>query len=510
MNFRSFACALLASHAMAAVEADRVVALPGQTTFDTYAVYSGYLDIADTTNSLHYMFVESQATPGTDPLIIWFNGGPGCSSMLGWAQEHGPWIMENGTDYFIENPYSWNLRANMLYIESPAGVGFSYCGSTEDCTFNDETAADQNLLAVLKWFELYPEFGGNDLYISGESYAGIYVPYLSKRIYDFNQANKDDQTVFKPNLIGFAVGNGCTNWTYDCNPAYVDMGFWHSLYSQELRSKMLAANCDYGGLGMPNMTPLCEAYFAQFFALTSKVNIYNIYGICWGTSINPAEGKISEQTGQMIEPQSIRDYVRWAGPSKEVRDKYDLDTDGGDLPPCTFGTPLMSYFDQQDVRDALHIRSDIGAWVMCTGPPNFMYTELPQGSQFVYEELHGKIRMMHYSGDVDGAVPTDGTQAWIDNLNWDIDQAWSKWTYENTSIPTNATVPYSNQTAGYSTVYVDDFTFITIHGAGHMVPEDKPLQAIQFLYNWIDKVDLSTPLNITFNTAKRAADAILQ
>jgi len=49
---------------------------------------------------LHYMFVESQNDPATDPLIIWFNGGPGCCSMIGWAQEHGPWVMKNGTDYF--------------------------------------------------------------------------------------------------------------------------------------------------------------------------------------------------------------------------------------------------------------------------------------------------------------------------------------------------------------------------------------------------------------------------
>lgn len=175
----------------------------------------------------------------------------------------------------------------MLYLESPGGVGYSYCGSVEDCTFTDQSSADQNLIAVLNWFALYPEFGANDLYLSGESYAGIYVPFLAKNIYDHNQQYASDNTVFKPNLIGFAVGNGVTDWTYDTTPSYIDMGFWHSLYSQELRAKMLAANCDYGGLGMPNATALCDAYYAQFLALTSKVNIYNIYGICYGTSIDP-------------------------------------------------------------------------------------------------------------------------------------------------------------------------------------------------------------------------------
>ena len=310
---------MLVSYASAAVEADRVIALPGQTTFDTYAFYSGYLDIADTTNALHYMFVESQSSPSTDPLLIWFNGGPGCSTMIGWAQEHGPWILKDGEYEFTENPYSWNLRANVLYLESPAGVGYSYCGSTEDCTFDDVSAADQNLKAVLKFFELYPEFGGNDLYITGESYAGIYVPYLAKWIYDFNQANKDDQSVFKPNLVGFAVGNGCTNWTYDCDAAYIPWGFWSSLYSQELRAKMLADKCDYSGHYLPNMTPVCAGYYDQFLALTSEVNIYNIYGICYGTSINPAEeAQISEQTGKVREPQSKSEYSRWAGSSRKA------------------------------------------------------------------------------------------------------------------------------------------------------------------------------------------------
>jgi len=97
---------------------------------------------------------------------------------------------------------------------------------------------------VLQWFEKYPEFKTNDLYIAGESYAGIYVPYLAHNI-DQHNKNATDLDAFKPNLKGFMVGNGVTNWTYDGTPAYIEMGYWHSLYSQEIRDNMTANKCDY-------------------------------------------------------------------------------------------------------------------------------------------------------------------------------------------------------------------------------------------------------------------------
>merc|ERR1712166_525652 len=90
--------ALAATSAIAANEDYRVTSIPGMTTFDSFAVYSGYVPIADSTKQIHYLLAESQNDPSTDPLLIWFNGGPGCSSMLGWAQEHGPWVMANGSD----------------------------------------------------------------------------------------------------------------------------------------------------------------------------------------------------------------------------------------------------------------------------------------------------------------------------------------------------------------------------------------------------------------------------
>ena len=99
MHSKPLVVAALVGYVAAAFEADRVASMPDMGTFNSYGFFSGYLDVDDT-KSLHYLFAESQSSPSTDPLVIWFNGGPGCSSMLGFAQEHGPFVMDSGTNYW--------------------------------------------------------------------------------------------------------------------------------------------------------------------------------------------------------------------------------------------------------------------------------------------------------------------------------------------------------------------------------------------------------------------------
>lgn len=86
--------------------------------------YSGYLKVDDN-KMLHFIFVESQGNVTGDPVVVWFNGGPGCSSLLAFMQEHGPWVIGDNSSKLEANPYPWNLNASVIYLESPAGVGFS-------------------------------------------------------------------------------------------------------------------------------------------------------------------------------------------------------------------------------------------------------------------------------------------------------------------------------------------------------------------------------------------------
>lgn len=102
--------------------------------------------------------------------------------MLAFSTEHGPYNLPDGETQFVKNEHSWNKEANVLYIEQPAGVGFSTCDNLvhpESCVQSDEQSAKDNLQFVLMWLTKFPEYINNDLYISGESYAGIYTPYLA-------------------------------------------------------------------------------------------------------------------------------------------------------------------------------------------------------------------------------------------------------------------------------------------------------------------------------------------
>ena len=355
-----------AGYAYAAPEEDRVLHLPEMGTFDTYGAFSGFLDIADTTKELHYLFFEAQENAADAPVLIWFNGGPGCSSMLGFMQENGPFRIESGGTKFHESEFSWNRETNLLYIEQPAGVGFSYCDSPKDCAFDDHTSGADNLTVVLEWFKKFPEYSDNELFISGESYGGVYVPYLAWYIDQHNEENAENDDVFKPNLKGFAVGNGVTNWEYDTTAAYIDMAYWHSLIDTTMHDKLVSLDCQWNMPYMLGVSDECMEVFDEFNTLTSDVNVYDIFGVCWGSG--PYPQATQDSFPHLISTDSDRphqkiaspaDYTPWVkGPKKNPKAL-------GELPPCTFGSELLDYMNKSEVRQAMHIPDYVQAWDLC-------------------------------------------------------------------------------------------------------------------------------------------------
>ena len=132
--------------------------------------YTGWLDVGN--KHIFFWYFESQDTPSEDPLLLWLTGGPGGSGMVGALQENGPCLINeygNGTVY---NKFAWSSHANVIYVDQPAGVGFSYVDEGVPIPGTSFTAAeDMHHFLQLFTSEVFPELKGTEFHITGESYA---------------------------------------------------------------------------------------------------------------------------------------------------------------------------------------------------------------------------------------------------------------------------------------------------------------------------------------------------
>lgn len=124
---------------------------------------AGYLNFS--MGQFHYILFDSQTDPANDPLVLWLNGGPGCSSLIGMIYENGPFTVIPNTTFTELNNYTWNMHANVLYLESPGGVGYSM--GFRNNSNNDTTVAQDNYRALVDFFRKFPNLKKNDFYISG-------------------------------------------------------------------------------------------------------------------------------------------------------------------------------------------------------------------------------------------------------------------------------------------------------------------------------------------------------
>ncbi|KAK6126971.1 hypothetical protein DH2020_039282 [Rehmannia glutinosa] len=182
-------------------ESDRISALPGQPPVK-FSQFSGYVTVNEKEGrALFYWLTEATNNAHTKPLVLWLNGGPGCSSVAyGASEEIGPFKINKTASSLYLNKYSWNRVANILFLESPAGVGFSYTNTSSNLKDSgDKRTAQDALVFVIRWMNRFPQYKYRDFYISGESYAGHYVPQLAQKIYDYNK--KSSHPII--NLKGF-------------------------------------------------------------------------------------------------------------------------------------------------------------------------------------------------------------------------------------------------------------------------------------------------------------------
>jgi len=160
--------------------------------------YAGYLTVDEKCDSnLFFWYFPSQNNPLKDPVSVWLQGGPGSTSFFGLLTENGPYNLN--LDGSLElRKYSWNRNSSVIYIDNPVGTGYSY--TTNKCYAKNQTIVGQNLLTGLEqFFQIFPEISQNPFYLTGESYAGKYVPAAAYAILTSNSSI---------NLQGVMIGNG--------------------------------------------------------------------------------------------------------------------------------------------------------------------------------------------------------------------------------------------------------------------------------------------------------------
>ncbi|KAI8371622.1 Alpha/Beta hydrolase protein [Radiomyces spectabilis] len=415
--------------------------------------YSGYLDNLKTDDHLFFWFVESRSSPQTDPMLLWLNGGPGCSSVTGAWMEIGPCLVtEAGNDTML-NPYSWNTMSNVLFLDQPVNTGYSYGSSNVSSSVD---AARYSYAFLQLFFQTFKKYAHSELYIAGESFGGHFVPPLTMNILEGNKVLQKDQV--RINLVSILIGNGWTNprtqfqayHTFACT----NDGPLKPLFDQKTCDKMKkeADRCKTLMDACYRTNSLLACLPAGLYCQTTQTNMIAKAGV----NMNPYD----------------------------IRKKCE-----GDPSMCyRIYTAIDYWANRKDVRQGLGVDTQIQNFTSCNAkmPDEFaMHGDSTRDySPFVAKALTEGVRVLLYSGDVDWTCNWYGTKAWALELEWpgkqDFNQAqdeqWFSWT--------------SGEIAGEVRSH-GNLTFLRVYDAGHMVPMDQPANSLDFFNRWINQMPLT-------------------
>eukprot|EP01084_Bolivina_argentea_P025523 47466_1 len=407
---------------------DKITTLPGldPKILQNYTMFSGYIDVYPAHNrSIFYWFVESLNDPKTDPVAFWTNGGPGSSGLIGMFSEQGPFYpFENLTLYV--NPYSWVNIANMIFVEIPCGVGFSFSDDPNDYNTSDNQTAVDNYNFVLGWLKVFSNFQSNRFYITAESYGGHFMPTLAQQIILGNGAGGNPQINFK----GIFVGNPHTTQP-EKQMGNFDTLFGHQMVSLPVWQQYVTA-CKYGN----NSDQACsQAKNAMYNDVGNNIDAYSLdYPVCHQQS------RYSQiylhykncVTNKFNIPLLYRDMI-------EYFDKYP-DKDYYEIPvthpsyrnvnlnifppptttyydPCTWNY-LDIYLNQSSVQAAIHVAPQKWPQSLINYDHDSLVQSMIPTWKWIIENAKPPLHLTIVSGDDDTVDGTLGTQTWIWNLGY--------------------------------------------------------------------------------------------
>lgn len=374
--------------------------------------------------------------------------------MIGFLTEQGPFKPTSNGKLSL-NRYAWNSIANMVFIESPCGVGFSTSNEDQDYSNGDTQTAIDNYNLIQAFLDRYPHFREHRLYVTSESYGGHYMPTLAKRIVDENTNGTNPRLNFK----GFAVGNPYTN-IYSGEPAMFDTFWGHQLVSKQSYDAFVKV-C------YSNRTDDEKACMDMASKLFDEVGDFNPYALDFPTCSTPSHYGFQQRRW-------LRRYIHARSSTSQSSTWRMLSEDAYE--PCT-SNYAVAYLNRDDVKAAIHVNKNIN-WSECSDSLRYNYRDGDISMTPIYNYLidgNYSLDILVYSGDDDSVCATIGTQNWI----WDLG-------YNISGDPWTAYI-HNGQTAGFLTKWSNtSFAFLTVHGAGHEVPAYRPDVALDLWTKYLN------------------------
>ncbi|KAK8655640.1 hypothetical protein V6N13_108213 [Hibiscus sabdariffa] len=393
---------------------------------------SGYLPVNPTTGSaIFYAFYEAQAPTSPlsrTPLLIWLQGGPGCSSMTGNFFELGPWRVitshtKNAHGLSLEpNPGAWNRLFGLLFLDNPIGAGFSIAASPEEIPRDQHSVAKHLFAAITGFTSLHPLFKDRPIYITGESYAGKYVPAIGYYILNKNPQLPVSQRV---NLAGVAIGDGLTD------PVTQVATHANSVY--------------YSGLINERQKRELEQAQREAVELVKLGN--------WSEATN-ARSKVMEMLVNMTGLATLYDFTK----------------------KKPYQTSYATFLNIAEVKKALGVNESM-VFEECSEVVGYaLQDDVMKSVKYMVELLVKKSKVLLYQGLYDLRDGVVSTEAWVKTMKWEG--------IEKFLMADRVVWRVKGELAGYLQKW-GGLTHVVVSGAGHILPADQPSNSQAMIEDWV-------------------------
>ncbi|KAF8512401.1 alpha/beta-hydrolase [Gautieria morchelliformis] len=424
-----------------------------EVNFDAGPSWSGLMPIssnANETRKLFFWFWPTNNPAHGDELLFWTNGGPGCSSLEGFFQENGPVTWSWGQAAPTANPWSWTNLSHVLWVEQPVGTGFS---QGEPNISNDDELAAQVMGFLEQFLDVFSELKGKNFYVSGESYAGFYVPYIANWIYEHPGLDL--------NLQGI--------WIADPSLSY-------GVVQQEIPAlRFVQAN--------RNLFPFNSSFMSTLQDISDNCG-YTDYLDRFVTYPPAGQLPLPNGTAGTFAPISscrihspIQRAVNLINPVFNVYRVSDTWPNLWSVLGFPRSTQEFIYFNRTDVQDAIH--APHMEWTTCSN--NAVYinatTGEPGNDQSIASTLsvlpnviEKSVRTVIVHGLADFILVAEGTRIAIQNMTWNGAQGFQTPIEDETFTIKDMGVFGNTHTER-------NLTYVEFYYSGHMTPQFVPWAA---------------------------------